>query len=533
MIKKGTKATMRDYYNSEDSEPMPSTILNTTHINTTSPSNIPTPIPTTSRHNLFRRYSSSQPFLDSTSQNESLDIWPRMTGDQRDDPSKMELSGRCSDDSPSKNAVEMSPDVPIKRHPHAHLIAALDQARQTQSNGLLRFPTMSFHANPVFQVPSRAPAMAAEDNRQQLATISPNITQPHPNDSQHTPANDPAHNGAANILQWVRNLEATPQTSRMSDGNYIPMNPISIEQTVSPSPSALSMLGRDFSPAPPSTTPIGANNGSATSGYAPMQSLIRNPTLFNIIDQEKRDEQRLLAGMSENYGGDPFNVANQSANVPDAENTSLWITNLPPDCDHRMLLSAVRRCGKVFACVVNPPTNKVGRPGSAAPQQPHMTAAAKLVFFDRPGVDALTLQAHRGEFKVGGFVPRVRPNRIRSAAREPGPQCRVLHIEGPLCIVNTHFLLNFFQSKFTFELEEVLILSTVDQQALPSPEGVPGIATQLPRVRQEWRFGSFRCQAEAARQCIYREKTNSELPEDQRALWGQVSVHFGVDPCAP
>ena len=199
--------------------------------------------------------------------------------------------------------------------------------------------------------------------------------------------------------------------------------------------------------------------------------------------------------------------------MPESESTALWITNLPPDCDHRALLTAVRRCGKIFACVVNPPT------AGAGGAQQHMTAAAKLVFFDRPGADSLLLQSHRGEFKVGGFVPRVRLNRIRSAAREPGPHSRVLHIEGPVAVVNIANLLRFFSDRFSFEIEDIVTLNVADA----SP----------PRVRQEWRFGSFRCQAEAARQSIHREKERIDLPEHEKALWDQVNVHFGVDPCAP
>ncbi len=255
--------------------------------------------------------------------------------------------------------------------------------------------------------------------------------------------------------------------------------------------------------------------GRLRNGYAPMEknrhermAPAPNPSLYH----QCVEKQKELKGISKGYGGDPFNPANQSADIADEENTGLWMTNLPPNCDHKMLLTAIRDCGKVYACVVNPPTDVAG--GS------HMTAAAKVVFFDRAGADNLLRQAHRGQFKVGEFVPRVRLNRIKSAAREPGPQCRVLHIEGPPGIVEADgggaFLRDFFGRKFTFELEDVRPVSR-------NPT----------RVRQEWRFGSYRCQAEAARQSIHREKERLDLPEAQKALWDQVNVHFGVDPCAP
>ncbi|ORY55240.1 uncharacterized protein BCR38DRAFT_323127, partial [Pseudomassariella vexata] len=187
----------------------------------------------------------------------------------------------------------------------------------------------------------------------------------------------------------------------------------------------------------------------------------------------------LATGTSMNYKGNPFLAANQSANIPEHENCSLWLTNLPPGCTVHKLLSCVRSCGKVFACVINPPV-----PGATI----STTSAAKLVFFNRVGAQTLLDQARLGQFAVDSYVPRVRSNRIKSAARTPGPQCRVLHIEGPVYIVNEKFLREFFRSKFQYDLDDVFLLS--------HGEG---------RARLEWRFGSYRCQAEAARTAIAKE----------------------------
>lgn len=49
----------------------------------------------------------------------------------------------------------------------------------------------------------------------------------------------------------------------------------------------------------------------------------------------------------------------------------------------------------------------------------------------------------------------------------------------------------------------------------------------------EWRFGSFRCQSEAARQAIARERKNAQLTDEQKARWEAILVTFGRDPCAP
>ncbi|KAI0019884.1 hypothetical protein F4780DRAFT_792417 [Xylariomycetidae sp. FL0641] len=232
------------------------------------------------------------------------------------------------------------------------------------------------------------------------------------------------------------------------------------------------------------------------------------------------------AGMSDNYLGDHTRAENQSADIPDEENCSVWITNLPPGCDHAQLLGAVRGCGKVYACVVNPPV--------AAPQQqqqqPHiMTAASKLVFFEVAGAARLLRAAREGRFAVGGrYLPQVRRNRIRSAAvAPPGPESRVLHIEGPDAIVNGPYLAAFFDAHFVYQLEAVEVLAR-------SPPGGGGDAPFAQRkTRMEWRFGSYRCQAEAARRAIAHQKEKEAREGIPSPLgWQGVTVHFAVDPCA-
>ncbi|KAI2471608.1 hypothetical protein F4781DRAFT_440225 [Annulohypoxylon bovei var. microspora] len=267
---------------------------------------------------------------------------------------------------------------------------------------------------------------------------------------------------------------------------------------------------------PAATRPAAAiqqqqNNNTVEEGYVPMG---RWPTWYtrSILHPSIWSRQLEVTGISANYGGNIFLESNQSANIPEEFSTSLWLTNLPPDCTHQMLLSTIRRCGKIYASVINPPVHSTGRSAQGAP---HWTAASKLVFFDRAGLDKLMAKSQAGDFSVGGYVPRLRMNRIKSAPRPAGPHCRVLHIEGPSCLVNEGYLGKFFQTKFKYELEIILTL------------GSHGSHT-----RQEWRFGSYRCQAESARQAINREKLRLNMDEAEQRLWSQVSVHFGVDPCA-
>ncbi|TRX93951.1 hypothetical protein FHL15_005029 [Xylaria flabelliformis] len=224
-----------------------------------------------------------------------------------------------------------------------------------------------------------------------------------------------------------------------------------------------------------------------------------------VEDATRKQIKQLVTSVSNNYLGNPYLSTNQSANVPDELNTSVWITNLPPGITHKILLDNVRNCGKVWAAVIN----EAGLH--------HFAAAAKIVFFDVAGAQNLLRQAREGKFVVDGYIPRVIHNRIKTEAKPLGPKSRILHIEGPSCVVNQSYLTTLFSyARITWQDEEVIILSN------------NGLLTRL-----EWRFGSYRCQAETARYLIDRVKRCTLLPPDQATIWQGVAVHFGVDPCAP
>lgn len=217
-------------------------------------------------------------------------------------------------------------------------------------------------------------------------------------------------------------------------------------------------------------------------------------------------------GTSPNYKGNPCLLANQSADIPEHESCSLWITNLnlPRERAEHELLAHVRGCGKIYACVVNGPEATVG----------HSTSAAKLVFFHVSGARELLRQARAGEFTINGYVPKVVCNRIRTKAREPGPESRVIHIEGPKVLVDEGFLDVWFRCRFNFQTDEVTTLS----EDKSGPNG---------RRRLEWRFASYRCQASSAVQLIDRERRRAFSGLGRYAnLWRQVNTFYGVDPCA-
>lgn len=250
---------------------------------------------------------------------------------------------------------------------------------------------------------------------------------------------------------------------------------------------------------------------------------------------------RIMAGFSPNYRGNINIERNRSAAIPEHENCSLFILGLPPNLTTRQLLAGIRGFGRIYATHINRPE----------PSRGHMTCAAKIIFFEREPA-ARFHAAHspeNGGFVVGGMRARVLWNRIRTAAQPAGPpvsvvqgpswcpyqqqqqqqqqspsgsgfgnaaasaavaragrhRSRVLLIYGPSSFVNYHSLTAYFQSKLEFQIDEVFPLAVSS-----GPDD---------GVLLEYRFGSFRCQAEAAKMALTREYPDT------------VKVWFGEDPC--
>ncbi|KAI1745114.1 hypothetical protein F4680DRAFT_467319 [Xylaria scruposa] len=255
--------------------------------------------------------------------------------------------------------------------------------------------------------------------------------------------------------------------------------------------NAIPSLNPTQAPAPTLARPIpGATGLSIPLGFQHV-SIPRAPN--NIVFQAQP--------MSRNYRGNPLSPRNQSANIPPEQSTSVWITNLPPDCNYADLLGMVHDAGKVYAAVISPPGDKF------------ITSAAKIVFFDLEGRQRFEARANAGRFSVGAYVPRVRPNRILTEAQPVGPESRILHITGPDSIVNQHVLLDYFRRWCAFDIEYVQRWPLEDRN-----------------VTMVWAFASYRCQAERVFAAI-RDIRAYNLHSPGRGIWDSVVVRFGRDPC--
>ncbi|KAK1970908.1 hypothetical protein LY78DRAFT_734857 [Colletotrichum sublineola] len=231
--------------------------------------------------------------------------------------------------------------------------------------------------------------------------------------------------------------------------------------------------------------------------FRPMNAVTRP---FHHPDLDNQRELKARLGISPNYAGDATIARNQSAPIPDSQNVAFWITNLPPNVTHRELLGQIHGMGRVWACVISPPTGN------------HVTAAAKLVFFELTA--AQKFYAHcsnpRRRLIVGGYVAHVCLNRTKKAEEDVGGnRSRVVVIMGDPSFVNPSTLLQWFRSHFEYEIDEIIT------HVLNKEMG-----------HIEIRFGSWRSQAESCRQAI---KTVYPPGGPQSPVW---VFRYGTDPCS-
>ncbi|KAM3441667.1 hypothetical protein MY4824_001445 [Beauveria thailandica] len=245
----------------------------------------------------------------------------------------------------------------------------------------------------------------------------------------------------------------------------------------------------------------------SSPGFLPMQAL-----------GSRREAFPLPSGSSSTWAAPSVSVANpvpstrfsdryhgmhtesnaSAEHLTPEQNASLWITNLPPDTTHHELLGQIRNIGRVWCSFINGPDGCK-----------HTTAAAKVVFF-RPSAARRMLQhaaaPDRG-LHIRGFRAKVTQNRIKTGETVPraGDDSRVLIVTGDACFVNEARLTEWFANLFVFQVDEVRQL-VVDEES--------GLAVV------EFRFGSFRCQAQMGKISL----------EKERPPWFE-RAEFGEDPC--
>lgn len=190
------------------------------------------------------------------------------------------------------------------------------------------------------------------------------------------------------------------------------------------------------------------------------------------------------------------NLANASANVPNDYNCALWLTKLPADVTYRELVDMVvqaGRFGRLYCTYINYPD-----------KLKHITAAAKVVFFNPEAAQSLLNYAWTNGLVMRGHRIMVTHNRIKARAVPMiSRSSRVLIITGHVDFVSPEALTAYFQEKFVFQVDDVKELIRAGDRAVV-----------------EYRFGSYRCQGQMAKMALERE-----LPD------GFEKAEFGDDPC--
>ncbi|KUI56479.1 hypothetical protein VP1G_03836 [Cytospora mali] len=234
--------------------------------------------------------------------------------------------------------------------------------------------------------------------------------------------------------------------------------------------------------------------------FRPMKQVL-NPDAVNRPLTEAEIAFRREHGISNNYRGDTANPLNRSADIPDEENCSLFVTNLPPKCTYKDLLGAIarHRPGRVYSSFISPPDT------STDPSLPsHRTCAAKIIFYTPAETQRFISVVDAGFLNIQGYVARVRHNRCKTAAQPAilSQTSRCLVISGPQAIVDEMKLRALFDKHFRYETEEVILRQ--------EGNGLRWL---------EWRFASYRAQAGSAIKLLPAEYGST------------VTVKYARDPC--
>ncbi|RYP91726.1 hypothetical protein DL770_002167 [Monosporascus sp. CRB-9-2] len=162
---------------------------------------------------------------------------------------------------------------------------------------------------------------------------------------------------------------------------------------------------------------------------------------------QARQEVKEKFGISKNYQGNPWVEGNRSADIPDEQNVSLFVQNIPAD----------------------------------PPADGHLTCCAKVALYTREAAAKLYDQISAGKIVIRGHRLRCRWNRVKVAPRGEQWHSRILLIVGPESEVNRESLDKCFVNNFVYNMDEIIDHGVVD-----------GLA------RLEYRFASYLCQAQFA-----------------------------------
>ncbi|EQL00159.1 hypothetical protein OCS_04131 [Ophiocordyceps sinensis CO18] len=231
---------------------------------------------------------------------------------------------------------------------------------------------------------------------------------------------------------------------------------------------------------------------SQPTGFQPMMAVAepeRRRNSLAVMQLRSQDTNKF----STRYHG-MHTENNASADyLPPSQNCALWLTNLPADVEYSELLHAMGRIGRIWCTFINLPDNIK-----------HHTAAAKVVFFTPEAAQRLLTKTCVRPIIIRGLRVKAAHNRIKYSANiTSGNMSRVLIITGKKGFVNPENLHNWFEERFVFQKDKAFLLLCAGERAVC-----------------EFRFGSYRCQAQMGKMAL-------KKPQPV----GFEKVDFGPDPC--
>lgn len=206
-----------------------------------------------------------------------------------------------------------------------------------------------------------------------------------------------------------------------------------------------------------------------------------------------------------NYQGDTSRFRNLPANVPDEQNTALWLTGLPADISYPELFDNLDRRGRVFSVFINVANQVSG----------HKAAAATIAFFNAASTQKLYNFSNSGPglFIRGNRIKILHNRRKTSEAQKKpyqttqhGRPSRAVTVSGPKDILDMFSLFNYFEQRLYFHIDRIEALDQEDTT----------------HDAYEIRFASFYCQAEMAVISINRDQAFRDVG---------VKVQYSRDPC--
>ncbi|KAJ8119466.1 hypothetical protein ONZ43_g3585 [Nemania bipapillata] len=256
---------------------------------------------------------------------------------------------------------------------------------------------------------------------------------------------------------------------------------------------------------------------------------VRSDDITKMMMAMENTSQHKVPGPSPNYRGDPTIASNQSADIPNSKNTSLWVTGLPhQSASYSGLMDLLKGRGKILATYINEAVEE------------HRTSAATITFFRHTDAANVMQAINDGTLRaphedtptpeyqepnlidlgppemstqslpsqgLGGVQLCARWNRVRVAEWKPFKAhlqlpSRVIRVRGQAKDVESTSLEAFFKKLFYYNLDRVICLGSNED----------GWA------EYEYRFGSWKNQAEFAVMVLKREKPS-------------ITVQYGKDPC--